>query len=264
MLSHTHGKISVVARLCNDLERLQLDVADAEALARHDRDEGDRATEEDGEQIERDGAQHHLVGEQQEVGEAAEGGGEGDPHQDELEGVGAPHHETEAEHDEVAEQGPHAGPEQVTVGGFDAEIGQPYHQGEHGAGSLPSFIGRYRQFRKTYGLAGAPSGESLSRLITSNDIHLNGARLESEENIRLLAGHNNNLVADAETRLWNKTVIPINSVPDAHGEIRQDNRINIAAYSADLTGISLRQRAWPMIEMFRRCHAAGEVVVWGV
>ncbi|MFH1816163.1 MAG: leukotoxin LktA family filamentous adhesin [Pseudomonadota bacterium] len=91
---------------------------------------------------------------------------------------------------------------------------------------------------KTYGLAGAPSGESLSRLITSNDIHLNGARLESEENIRLLAGHNNNLVADAETRLWNKTVIPINSVPDAHGEIRQDNRINIAAYNADLTGIT--------------------------
>lgn len=31
-LSHTHGKISVVARLCNDLERLQLDAADAEAL----------------------------------------------------------------------------------------------------------------------------------------------------------------------------------------------------------------------------------------
>ena len=32
MLSHTHGKVSVVARLCNDLERLQLDVTDAEAL----------------------------------------------------------------------------------------------------------------------------------------------------------------------------------------------------------------------------------------
>lgn len=33
---------------------------------------------------------------------------------------------------------------------------------------------------------------------------------------------------------------------------------------AAATGISLRQRAWPMIEMFRRCHVAGEVVVWGV
>ncbi len=32
MLSHTHGKISVVARLCNDLERLQLDATDAQAL----------------------------------------------------------------------------------------------------------------------------------------------------------------------------------------------------------------------------------------
>lgn len=31
-LSHTHGKVSVVARLCNDLERLQLDATDAEAL----------------------------------------------------------------------------------------------------------------------------------------------------------------------------------------------------------------------------------------
>ena len=33
---------------------------------------------------------------------------------------------------------------------------------------------------------------------------------------------------------------------------------------APATGVSLRQRAWPMIEMFRRCQAAGEVVVWGV
>jgi hypothetical protein len=32
-LSHTHGKVSIVARLCNDLERLQLDAADAQSLA---------------------------------------------------------------------------------------------------------------------------------------------------------------------------------------------------------------------------------------
>ena len=35
-LSHTHGKISVVARLCNDLERLQLDANDAQTLATPD------------------------------------------------------------------------------------------------------------------------------------------------------------------------------------------------------------------------------------
>ncbi len=32
VLTHIHGKTSVVARLCNDLERLQLDAADAEIL----------------------------------------------------------------------------------------------------------------------------------------------------------------------------------------------------------------------------------------
>ena len=40
MLCHTHGKTTAVARLCNDLERLQLDVADAEKLAAPDRPVG--------------------------------------------------------------------------------------------------------------------------------------------------------------------------------------------------------------------------------
>lgn len=43
MLSHTHGKVSVVARLCNDLERLQLDVADAEGLASSNKQMGTMA-----------------------------------------------------------------------------------------------------------------------------------------------------------------------------------------------------------------------------
>jgi len=48
----------------------------------------------------------------------------------------------------------------------------------------------------------------------------------------------------------------------------------IAADEAPLAGgdegeaarpkVSLRQRLWPMIEMLRRCHAAGKPVVWGV
>jgi hypothetical protein len=29
-------------------------------------------------------------------------------------------------------------------------------------------------------------------------------------------------------------------------------------------GVSLRQRAWPMREMMKRVHAAGEDIVWGV
>ena len=29
-------------------------------------------------------------------------------------------------------------------------------------------------------------------------------------------------------------------------------------------GVSLRQRAWPLVEMMKRAHAAGEDIVWGV
>ncbi len=29
-------------------------------------------------------------------------------------------------------------------------------------------------------------------------------------------------------------------------------------------GVSLRQRAWPMVEMMKRAHAAGKEIVWGV
>lgn len=32
--------------------------------------------------------------------------------------------------------------------------------------------------------------------------------------------------------------------------------------SADRIG--LKQRAWPLVEMLKRCHAEGAVVVWGV
>ena len=30
------------------------------------------------------------------------------------------------------------------------------------------------------------------------------------------------------------------------------------------TGVSLRQRAWPLLEMLKRSHAENAVVVWGV
>ncbi|HNJ83875.1 MAG TPA: DUF1840 family protein, partial [Piscinibacter sp.] len=29
-------------------------------------------------------------------------------------------------------------------------------------------------------------------------------------------------------------------------------------------GVSLRQRAWPMVEMLRRAQAEGKEIVWGV
>lgn len=34
--------------------------------------------------------------------------------------------------------------------------------------------------------------------------------------------------------------------------------------NAAAPAVGLRQRLWPLIEMLRRCHAAGEPIVWGV
>jgi hypothetical protein len=36
------------------------------------------------------------------------------------------------------------------------------------------------------------------------------------------------------------------------------------APAEDAEPVSLRQRAWPLVEMMRRAHAAGEAIVWGV
>ena len=83
---------------------------------------------------------------------------------------------------------------------------------------------------KTYGLAGAAQGSSVSRIGTSNEISINGARLESDENVVLRAGFNNVITADAETRLWNRTLLPVETSPDAHGQITQDNKITVGAY----------------------------------
>lgn len=91
---------------------------------------------------------------------------------------------------------------------------------------------------KTYGLAGAPSGSSRSTIATSNNVALNGARIESDESVTIKAGASNDLNADAETHLWNKTVVPINSTPEAHGQIVQNNTITIAATGISTAGIT--------------------------
>jgi hypothetical protein len=45
----------------------------------------------------------------------------------------------------------------------------------------------------------------------------------------------------------------------AEREAREDGRT-----LAPREGVSLRQRAWPMIEMMKRAHAADNEIVWGV
>lgn len=86
---------------------------------------------------------------------------------------------------------------------------------------------------KTYGLAGAAEGSSVAGIAVNNRIELaSGAKVEAEGDVHLMAGtdrtHGNDLYADAETRLWNRTAIPIETDPDAHGQVVQHNTIDIA------------------------------------
>ena len=39
---------------------------------------------------------------------------------------------------------------------------------------------------------------------------------------------------------------------------------DIPAESDGERGVGLKQRVWPMVEMLKRSHAAGEPIVWGV
>ncbi len=49
---------------------------------------------------------------------------------------------------------------------------------------------------------------------------------------------------------------------EATGLQGEANSAGSISTSADRIG--LRQRAWPLLEMLKRCHAEGAVIVWGV
>ncbi len=85
---------------------------------------------------------------------------------------------------------------------------------------------------KTFGLAGAGSGISNANVsILNNTILDNNSKVRSDGDIFVMAGHDgglsNNLISDAETRIWNKTVFPISTSPDANSAIEQENEVII-------------------------------------
>lgn len=86
---------------------------------------------------------------------------------------------------------------------------------------------------KTYGLAGAAQGETLSRIAADNVVDVAaGALIEGQRDVHLMAGTDrssaNLLQADADTRLWNRTAVPVETDPEAHAEVVQSNHINVA------------------------------------
>jgi xanthine dehydrogenase iron-sulfur cluster and FAD-binding subunit A len=50
----------------------------------------------------------------------------------------------------------------------------------------------------------------------------------------------------------------------AHIEVTSDAMNDDGAPVSDDDGVSLRQRAWPVVEMMKRALAAGVPIVWGV
>jgi hypothetical protein len=71
-----------------------------------------------------------------------------------------------------------------------------------------------------------------------------------------------------------KGIIEPASMPGAMKAIEQAVAADEAARKPDTDddegkapkgdGVSLRQRAWPLLEMMKRAHSAGEPIVWGV
>jgi filamentous hemagglutinin family protein len=124
---------------------------------------------------------------------------------------------------------------------------------------------------KTYGLAGAAEGASRSRIVTANGITLDGARIESDADVQLRAGAGNGLRADAQTRLWNRTAVPMPGSPDALGQLVQDNRIVIRPYalpagtllSADEREAQVQRAAIATVQDIRLLAGGGERSVRG-
>ena len=89
---------------------------------------------------------------------------------------------------------------------------------------------------KTFGLAGAAEGDSdITVNVTQNTRVGTNANLRSEGNIALRAGtdgtNGNNINANAQTRLWNQTALPVSTQPDATSAVTQNNIVTIGTGS---------------------------------
>jgi len=86
---------------------------------------------------------------------------------------------------------------------------------------------------KTYGLAGAATGTTLSRVDADNKVIIkSGAYLRAAGDMKILAGRDkagarNDFDVIARTDLWNKTAIPFITNPKADAKLTQNNRIVI-------------------------------------
>lgn len=90
---------------------------------------------------------------------------------------------------------------------------------------------------KTYGLAGAAQGRARAAIDSDGIVAISdGSRIRSDGNIALAAGRDANGAADslsaiARTDLYNKTVFPVETNPDADAAVWHDSVLDIKAGS---------------------------------
>ncbi|HMM75895.1 MAG TPA: leukotoxin LktA family filamentous adhesin [Gammaproteobacteria bacterium] len=88
---------------------------------------------------------------------------------------------------------------------------------------------------KTYGLAGAAQGDSVSIVDANGTVGIaSGARIRAEGDITLAAGRNADGAADAlhaiaRTDLYNKTAFPVETDPDADAVVNHTATVDVAA-----------------------------------
>lgn len=89
----------------------------------------------------------------------------------------------------------------------------------------------------------------------------------------MLGPHGNQLMALLGREPAAQGIIEVEAMPGALAALQaaieaEEATLPDGDESADeptgARAVALRQRLWPMIEMLRRAHAAGEPVVWGV
>ena len=87
----------------------------------------------------------------------------------------------------------------------------------------------------TYGLAGAASGSSHAEFTTSDLVTLDATQAEGLEATRIYAGGSPfgdaSIGVTADTRLYNRTVVPVSTIPSSNAIARTTRKIDVLSGS---------------------------------
>lgn len=98
-------------------------------------------------------------------------------------------------------------------------------------------------------------------------------RSKATGDVIMLGPHGDHLLRLLGREPAPKGIVEVGAMPQAIAALEAAVAADEAARAGEVEAepdaaregrVALRQRVWPMVEMLRRAHAAGEPVVWGV